>query len=608
MTGGPVTGRHAYRVAAAYVVIALLWILVSDGVLLLFEVELAGPAALAKGMLFVLVTGAALYVAERRSAERLAASAAHAARNEQATRTLTEEYERTASYLSAVLDAMPLPVVALQADGTVVMWNAAAERTFGWSAREVIGQANPIVATNSRDEYEALLGRALGGEAVRGAEIVRRHKDGSPVYLRLHTAPVRAEDDGLIGAVAVFEDVTAERRMRAELADYREHLEDLVDERTSELRDTNIRLADATNAKSAFLARLSHDLRTPLNSIIGFTRLLLKEMPGPLNAEQRKQLGMVEAAGAHLLELINDVLDLSKIEAGRLELTFADVAVGEMAGEVADLVAPLAAEKGLAWQLDVDDPDLVVETDRRTATRILGNLLGNAVKFTRTGSVGLSVRRDGESVLFEVTDTGIGIPPEAQERIFEEFEQVSRDDRADGTGLGLAIARRLAGLLHGSITLQSEPGAGSTFTLELPLHAPEPEPEVVKTRAALILTVDDDVDALDSYGYQFGRRGYRVVRALTGAQALERARALHPDLVVLDIVLPDVDGFEVLRSLKADPVTADIPVVCASVMRLELLPEGAEAALVKPLDESDMVSTIERVLKTSDRQQGEGQT
>ncbi len=608
MTGGPMSGRHASRVAGAYMVLALLWILVSDGLLVLLDVELAGPAAIIKGVAFVLVTGVVLYMAERRSAGRLAASAAEAVRSEQAAQIINEEYERIAGHLSAVLDAMPLPIVALEADGTVVMWNAAAESTFGWSAQEVVGQTNPIVPAGSRGEYEALIGRALAGEAVRGAEIIRRRKDGSSVHLRLHTAPVKAEDGGTVGIVAVFEDVTAERRMRAELADYREHLEDLVEERTTELRETNARLAEATNAKSAFLARLSHDLRTPLNSIIGFTRLLLKEMPGPINDEQRKQLAMVEGAGAHLLELINDVLDLSKIEAGRLELTFADVAVGELAEEIAALMSPLAAEKGLAWQLDVADPDVVLETDRRKVIQILANLLGNAVKFTREGSVGLSVRRDDGDVLFEVTDTGIGVPAEAQERIFQEFEQVSPDDRADGTGLGLAIAQRLAGLLHGSISLNSEPGAGSTFTLRLPLIVPEPDAGAVDTPKPLILTVDDDVDALDSYGYQFGRRGYRVVRALTGAQALERARVLHPDLIMLDIVLPDTDGLEILRALKAEAATADIPVVCASVIRLEHVPEGAEAALVKPLDESSLVSTVEQVLNASDRRQGEGRS
>lgn len=590
-------------------VLALLWILVSDGVLMLLDVELAGPAAIIKGVAFVLVTGVVLYVAERRSAGQLAATAAEAVRSEQAAQIINEEYERIAGHLSAVLDAMPLPIVALEADGTVVMWNTAAESTFGWGAQEVIGQTNPIVPAGSRGEYEALIGRALAGEAIRGAEIARLRKDGVMVPLRLHTAPITAEEDGrAVGIVAVFEDVTAERRMRAELADYREHLEDLVEERTTELRETNARLAEATNAKSAFLARLSHDLRTPLNSIIGFTRLLLKEMPGPINDEQRKQLAMVEGAGAHLLELINDVLDLSKIEAGRLELTFADVAVGELAEEIAALMSPLAAEKGLAWQLDVADPDVVLETDRRKVIQILANLLGNAVKFTREGSVGLSVRRDDGDVLFEVTDTGIGVPAEAQERIFQEFEQVSPDDRADGTGLGLAIAQRLAGLLHGSISLNSEPGAGSTFTLRLPLIVPEPDAGAVDTPKPLILTVDDDVDALDSYGYQFGRRGYRVVRALTGAQALERARVLHPDLIMLDIVLLDTDGLEILRALKAEAATADIPVVCASLIRLEHVPEGAEAALVKPLDESSLVSTVEQVLNASDRRQGEGRS
>jgi PAS domain S-box-containing protein len=262
------------------------------------------------------------------------------------------------------------------------------------------------------------------------------------------------------------------RRAEEELFRHREHLEELVEERTVELRELNERLRQATEAKSRFLAHMSHELRTPLNSVIGFTAMMLKGMAGELNPEQEKQLGMVDRAGKQLLRLVNDVLEISKIEAGRMSVEPGDVTLAELVDDVAATIRPLADEKDLALHVAVGDGETVLHTDRGKLGEVLVNVLANAVKFTERGDVELDARAEEPDVVFTVTDTGIGIAPEDQERIFDEFEQAKRPGGAGrsvrGTGLGLAISKRLTELLGGTLRVESEPGRGSVFVLRVP--------------------------------------------------------------------------------------------------------------------------------------------
>lgn len=266
----------------------------------------------------------------------------------------------------------------------------------------------------------------------------------------------------------------AVRRLADDLRRQAAELERRVAERTAELSEARDRAEGADRLKSAFLATMSHELRTPLNSIIGFTGVLLQGLAGPLNEEQRKQLGMVRGSGQHLLELINDVLDISKIEAGQLELAQARFDPAAAARRAADTVAAQAAEKGLAMECDTAPglPELV--GDRRRVEQVLINLLANAVKFTDQGRVGLDVRATPEGVAFVVSDTGIGIPAEAHDQLFQPFRQLDSGlARAhEGTGLGLAICKRLVERMGGRIGFDSAPGVGSTFRVDLPLTPP----------------------------------------------------------------------------------------------------------------------------------------
>jgi PAS domain S-box-containing protein len=287
----------------------------------------------------------------------------------------------------------------------------------------------------------------------------------------------------------MFAEISDRKRAEEELAEHREHLEQLVRERTAELEDTNARLESATKAKSDFLAAVSHELRTPLNSIIGFSGILLQGLPGALNAEQQRQVEMINHSGRQLLSLIGDVLDLTRIESGRVEVHAAELNPGEFAREVVESVRPLADAQGLELRLSIDEAPARITVDREKLEQIMLNLLSNAIKYTEHGWVEVAVREADGGTQLQVSDTGCGIPESAQGRIFEEFHQVTRAGsvKPPGTGLGLAITRRLVGALNGWIQVQSAVDQGSTFTVWLPGNAaredspastsPQPPPE-----------------------------------------------------------------------------------------------------------------------------------
>jgi PAS domain S-box-containing protein len=288
------------------------------------------------------------------------------------------------------------------------------------------------------------------GETHRRSQQLAR-KDGSLFWARLS---LRAfdQDDPLTGAVGIIEDVTEER------------------EAAERLRRAMERAQDADRIKSAFLATMSHELRTPLNSIIGFTGILLQGLAGPLNEEQHKQMGMVQKSSRHLLSLINDVLDISKIEAGQLDLSLAPFSLRESVDKVIKLVAPLAAQKGLAVHADIalDVGEMVA--DQRRVEQVLINLMSNAVKFTEQGRIDLACRLEGERYRLTVTDTGIGLRPEETAAIFQPFRQIDAglSRQREGTGLGLSICKRLVERMGGDIEVESQWGEGSVFRVRLP--------------------------------------------------------------------------------------------------------------------------------------------
>ena len=388
-------------------------------------------------------------------------------------------------------------------------------------------------------------------------------------------------------------------RMAAALQDLYSGLEAKVAERTASLKAANLELARASQVKSEFLARMSHDLRTPLNSIIGFTDLLLMQQTGPLTDRQQRYVQHVANAGRHLLDLINDILDLSRVEAGRLEIRPEPCQVALLLDETLALFRTQAQIRRVTLVLEVESPLGELMADRIRVQQILHNLLSNAVKFSPEGGlVTLTARQVGLELELAVRDTGPGIPPGDQQRIFEAYEQAgSMEGQEKGTGLGLAITKRLVELHGGRIWVESAPGQGSTFLVRLPGAMPTAEvPGVAGTTRPLVLVVEDDLRAAELLREYLTMGGYRVALVGSGHAGLGAAKRLQPHAITLDLGLPDMDGWEVLRRLKQDPDTQTIPVLIVSAQEQGRLSFtlGAVDWLVKPVEPDRLRAALQR--------------
>jgi GAF domain-containing protein/CheY-like chemotaxis protein len=377
-----------------------------------------------------------------------------------------------------------------------------------------------------------------------------------------------------------------------------------------EIEDKSRQLEVADRHKSEFLANMSHELRTPLNAIIGYSEMLQEDAADLDGAEQFvDDLRKINAAGKHLLELINAVLDLSKIEAGKMELYLETFDVAGLVRDIAAVIQPLATRN--ANRLDIACPDDIgtMHADLTKVRQALFNLLSNACKFTEKGTVALSVAReaaDGQDWMrFDVSDTGIGMTPEQLARLFEAFTQAdaATTRRYGGTGLGLALSRRLCRMMGGDVTAESEPGRGSTFTIRLPAVVREAVPEAAappepaeRTLAGVgtVLVIDDETAVRDLMQRFLTKEGFRVVTAGGGEEGLRRARELTPDAITLDVMMPGMDGWAVLSALKADAATADIPVVMLTIVDDKNLGYALGAAdyLTKPIDRERLAAVL----------------
>ncbi|QNN53528.1 ATP-binding response regulator [Nocardioides mesophilus] len=366
----------------------------------------------------------------------------------------------------------------------------------------------------------------------------------------------------------------------------------------SRLTETNESLQRASEAKSRFLASVSHELRTPMNAILGFTEALLAGLDGPLNADQRTSLEWVQRGGRDLLALINELLDLAKVESGRITLAPGPLVPRDVVETVVEQLQPLAQQKGLRLTCSSADAPAEAILDEQRVRQIVGNLIGNALKFSDEGEIHVLVDGAAEGRLHvAVQDHGQGIPLEKQEVIFDEFRQA--DDGSGGTGLGLAISRRLARAQGGDVTVESEEGTGSVFHLLLPLDCrpslPVPgaeEPRPVGAADRLLLTVDDDPSVAPLLEKMLTGHGYRVVASERADLAVEDARRLHPDVILLDLLMPERDGAEVLDDLRADPATRDIPVIVVSVVDRTEVPPDVDGALSKPIDKASLLAAL----------------
>ena len=370
----------------------------------------------------------------------------------------------------------------------------------------------------------------------------------------------------------------------------------------------------ASKAKSQFLANMSHELRTPLNAIIGYSEMLQEEADDSGTPEIKPDLQKIHGAGKHLLGLINDILDLSKIEAGKMSLYLETFEIQTLLDEVSATVQPLVQKNGNQLILEVDADIGSMRADITKVRQTLFNLLSNASKFTDKGTIRLRARRQAENLVFEVIDSGIGMTPEQVGRLFQAFAQAdsSTSKKYGGTGLGLALSRKFCQLMGGDMTVVSEAGKGSTFTATIPAQVTEAADQAAQSSAGspttlpstgsgpLVLVIDDDTTVQDLLRRSLNRDGFRVETAPDGASGLAQARALRPAIITLDVMMPGMDGWEVLAALKEDPATSDIPVIVMSIVDEKGLgfSLGAADYLTKPLDFNRLAMVVKRHANT----------
>ena len=498
---------------------------------------------------------------------------------DQAWAVQTEKVQPQAQELRRLTDAL---VARASAEGAAGI--AASQRAFHDSRRLFIGFALAAIA------LALLLGRTISWSIVGPIrEIEARLRQ---IAAGDFTQRVAIENRDELGALA--ENVN---RTSAELARlYRD-------------------LVAASEHKSAFLANMSHELRTPLNAIIGYSEMLYETAEDEGQEAFLTDLEKITQAGRHLLSLINDILDLSKIEAGRMEIYLEEVDLGNLVEEVRAIVEPLASVNKNRLEIDCPPELPPLRTDRTKLKQSLLNLLSNASKFTQEGELTLRVAAAANEISFVVRDSGIGMTEEQLGRLFQAFSQAdaSTTRRYGGTGLGLAITKKFCEMLGGRIEVESTPGEGSAFTIVLPVQgegeaAAEPPPQVpmreVPSRpetgadAPLVMIVDDDAHARDLLSQGVRKEGYRVIEATDGEAALTLARERRPDIITLDVLMPRVDGWAVLTRLKSDPDLAHIPVLIVTVLaeRGIALTLGAAGFLTKPVDRARLADLIWRNL------------
>jgi PAS domain S-box-containing protein len=482
--------------------------------------------------------------------------------------------------------------------------NAAAVRKYGYSSDDFLKMT--IKDIRPPEDVPALLdsvGRTRDGNESIGIWQHRR-KDGTNIDVEITSYALSFADRTAEVVVAV--DVTQRKRDEAE----KRKFIDKLAASNQELELRNREVERGTRLKSKFLASMSHELRTPLNAIVGFSDLLADETPGELNDKQKRFVNHIKQGSAHLLQLINDILDLSKIEAGQLELRCEDFQLQDALPEVLSTIRPLAMIKNIQVQHKLT-MDLSVHADRVRFKQVLYNLLSNAVKFTpKDGRIDIDWVERGNEVCISVADTGIGIRAEDQAVVFEEFRQVegNTDTANEGTGLGLAITKRLVEQQGGKISLESEPGKGSRFTFTLPIGSRTSSESLPVNRPAspnvvaaggggkpLILVVDDEVPARELIA-SYLESEYRIVMAESGAEVVQKARQLRPDAITLDVLMPGGNGFETLVALQKTPETANIPIIIVSIVDQKQVgfALGAADYLVKPIRKPVLLETIRK--------------
>jgi PAS domain S-box-containing protein len=538
-------------------------------------------------------------------------------------KAVEEQLRDSTTRIRVILDTVADGIITSDERGIVETLNPAAERIFGYAASEVIGRnVKMLMPEPYHGEHDGYLERyRTTGEARVigiGREFVGQRKDGSTFALDLAVSEMRP--GGERHYTGIVRDITERKRIAETLR-----------VQSEEIARKNVELEEANRAKSDFLANMSHELRTPLNSIIGFSEMLKDGVLGELDAKQRGFVADIFDAGTHLLSLINDILDLSKVEAGMLQLEAGAVDVAALLRASTLVVREKALTHRIRLVTELDPGLGTLLADERKLKQIVYNLLSNAVKFTpEGGAVTLSARRcaraevtldaalpgrlialppgeHNEFLAVTVEDTGVGIAEEHLPKLFEPFMQVdsSVSRRHAGTGLGLSLVRRLAELHGGTVGVASRPGVGSRFCVWLPYRTAAPAaqegrtmPEGTAPSVPLALVIEDDDRMADLIAAQLRAEGFEVMRAATAEEGLVRAAKRKPELITLDMFLPAMDGWEFMRRLRADPKLADTPVVIITVSE-DLdhgLALGARRVLHKPFVREELVAALAGLL------------
>ena len=517
---------------------------------------------------------------------------------------LLSDVRQSEANLQDFLDNASDLIQSVSPDGHFFYVNQTWKDTLGYSDAD-LSQLTlfELIHPESKAHCAAMFKRVLAGEEVGIVEAVFLAKDGRRVRVR-GNVNCRFEHGEPIATRSIFRDVTEAAEKEEALRHYQRQLEEKNSRLEAQQRDierANASLAQANRLKSEFLANMSHELRTPLTAIIGFSELLKEELFGPLNEKQTDYVRDILEAGHHLLALINDILDLSKIEAGQMELAPVEVDVAELLEGVLSVIRERAQRSELTLHAALP-PELPLNADPRKLKQVLYNLLSNAVKFTPLGGeVHLTVEEHPDTVHFFVTDTGIGVSAEDMKELFQEFSQVdsSLSRRHDGTGLGLVLSKRLVELHGGAIWVESEVGKGSTFGFYIPKRTPAASPEVAALtptgRRALVIEDDERTANLLCAYLETG--GFEVLRAANGLEGLELLKQHRPDVVTLDIMMPVMSGWSFLEALEREPELATTPVVIVSVVSHTLEDEPLSAAqLKKPVERETFLKMLNEVL------------
>jgi PAS domain S-box-containing protein len=506
---------------------------------------------------------------------------------------LREDEER----FRAIDAAAPVGLIIVDKDTKILHLNKSFCEIFACDTDLVIGK--PITLLFKNKEKEEELAAILKGATGKRTEFHFTRGDGVPSCAMVSTAEL--DFHGEKAVVASFVDISDRVRAEAELKNAKESAE------------------SASRVKSAFLANMSHELRTPLNAIIGYSEILVEEASDRNDDASVSDLKKIQSAGKHLLGLINDILDLSKIEAGRMDIYLEQVYLTKLVDEVKTIVLPMIGKNNNRLVIDCPKNIGTLRTDLTKLKQNLINLLSNAAKFTENGEVKLSLKRtsgdDGiKRIRFAVSDTGIGMSEEQLGKLFQSFTQADSSTTRNfgGTGLGLTITRHFCTMLGGTVEADSQPGQGSTFTMVLPdqttqpAHAAPAELRVARrgagSRALTILVVDDDPAVHEVLSATLSREGYHLQHARDGEEALEIMRKSPPDIVTLDVMMPKIDGWSVLGIMKSDPALQHIPVIMLTIVDDRNLgfSLGASEFMTKPIDRNRLIGLIQQFTHAKD--------